>query len=836
MLPAAKPVNTPTGNSLAGYARIAVALPVRALFTYAIPTHLRANLQLGLAVAVPFGGRTVTGYVIEALPTPDLEPDKIRPIIGLRDPRPVFDRVQLRFFRWMADYYRSGLGEVIATALPSAFKARSHAVLHATEAGVDALADGVVNDRAPNTGPGDRALAEVLREIIARPGLSRRGLSRRLRDLMEPELTERALEALRRRDWVRTEQTISGGNAGTTKVVRLVVAPGQLLERIPRAGRRQREVVAALAAAGGGLDLSKMVAEWGPYTRTAVRKLIDAGVTVEEFREIRDPVTAGELPEEKAPPTLTAPQRSAVENICGPPRAWLLHGVTGAGKTEVYLRAAAQILERGRQVLVLVPEIGLTPLLTGRFRARFGDAIAVLHSGLTGAQRLREWRRIRAGEASVAVGARSALFAPFRDLGMIVVDEEHDDSYKQEDGVRYNARDLAVVRGLHAGCPVVLGSATPSMETYQNALDDRYGLIELLTRPTPRPVPEVELVDLNAVERVDGRVPLLSPVVERALRSCFDRGEKAIVLYNRRGYATYVQCTDCGGSYACPSCGVGLVLHLRQRTLTCHYCGFHRPYQRTCPACQSSNLELLGQGTEQVEKVLEDTFPDIPIGRMDADTTAVRGSHHRLLSAFRDGETRLLVGTQIVAKGHDFPDVTVAAVIGADHVLMMPDFRAAERTYALLTQLAGRAGRGEVAGRVLVQTHHTDHYVFRLLGDYRAFHAEEARQRKLLNYPPFARLVLVRIESSDREAALKAALALTRRLRQSLRGRKRPPAQVLGPVPAALPRLVGRWRFQVLLRGPRGSAFRRWFEGSDLTVSRAKGVRVVVDVDPRHLM
>jgi primosomal protein N' (replication factor Y) len=510
--------------------------------------------------------------------------------------------------------------------------------------------------------------------------------------------------------------------------------------------------------------------------------------------------------------------------------------VTGAGKTEVYLRAAAEVLKRDKQVLVLVPEIGLTPLLTGRFRARFGDAVAVLHSGLSGAQRLREWRRIRAGEARVAVGARSALFAPFADLGLLVVDEEHDGSYKQDDGVRYSARDLAVVKGLKAGCPVVLGSATPSMETYQNALDDRYGLIELLDRPTPRPVPAIEVVDLNGVDRVSGKVPLLSDEVSGALRQCFDNGGKAIVLYNRRGYATTVQCQDCGGSYACPSCGVGLVLHMRQRTLTCHYCGFHRPYERACPSCHSTNLEILGRGTERVQEALEEAFPDIPIGRMDADTTSYRGAHHKLLEEFRQGQTRLLVGTQIVAKGHDFPDVHVAVVIGADHILMMPDFRAAERTFALLVQLAGRAGRGDVAGRVLVQTHHPDHYVFKLLGDFRAFHAEESRQRRLLHYPPFTRLALLRIESSDRDGAMNAALDLARRLRESMEGMTPKPAQVLGPVPAALPRLVGRWRFQILVRGPKTVAFQRWLHKVDLSVSRRKGVRMIIDVDPRHLM
>jgi len=506
--------------------------------------------------------------------------------------------------------------------------------------------------------------------------------------------------------------------------------------------------------------------------------------------------------------------------------------VTGSGKTEVYLRCAAGILEQGKQVLVLVPEIGLTPQLTGRFRARFGERVAVLHSGLSSAQRLREWRRIRAGEAQIAVGARSALFAPFADLGLVVVDEEHDDSYKQDDGVRYSARDMAVVRASLAGCAVVLGSATPSMESYTNALENRYGLLELTTRPTAHEVPEIEQIDMRTVEAIDGKRPLIAPRLQAALEQAFQAGGKAIVLFNRRGYATFVQCNSCGGSYECPSCGVSLVLHQSQRTLSCHYCGFHRPYHHRCPHCEGE-LEVLGRGTEQVEEVLADMFPQVPVGRMDADTTRAQGAHHRLLEEFSQGKIRLLIGTQMVAKGHDFPDVHVAAVIGADHVLRMPDFRAAERTFSLLTQLAGRAGRGNVTGRVFVQTHHPQHYALQTLGDFRAFYAAELRGRDLLAYPPLSRLVLLRIEGAKKPDALQAAFDLANRLRKGVDGKR---IQVLGPAPAALPRLVGRWRFQVLVRGADKKALRHWLDTTEIGLERARGVRLAIDVDPRHLM
>ncbi len=800
------------------FVQVAVALPLRDTYTYALPEALQGVVGLGHVVLVPFGPRKVTAYVLETLAEPGLDPAKLKPIARLVDPEPAFDAAQLRFFRWMAEYYLAPLGEAIATALPATMNVRTKVVWEATEEGVEALA----TDDAQDT------QAEVLREVVARPGLTRRGLARRLRDLVEPDLTERTLDALRRRAWVRTDNVETGGRVGRVREVRLIGnLPGT-------AGKRQLQVVQALAVAGGFTDLAELVAAQGPYARTAVNRLAEMGVVELGTRELRDPVTAGVMPHERAPPTLTAAQQGAVAEILGEPRTHLLYGVTGSGKTEVYLRCAAEVLDRGQQVLILVPEIGLTPLLTGRFRARFGEAVAVLHSGLTGVQRLREWRRIRAGEAQVAVGARSALFAPFQDLGLVVVDEEHDDSYKQDDGVRYHARDMAVVRGGIAECPVVLGSATPSMASWRNALADRYGLIELLERPTPRPVPTIEIVNMRLEERGDdGRTPLLAAEVQEALKATLLRGTgKAIVLFNRRGYATYVMCPGCGGAYGCPSCGVSLVLHRKHHTLTCHTCGFHREEPRSCPACGHDRVEILGTGTERVEEALRELLPGIGIARMDADTTSWRGAHHELLERFRTGEVRVLVGTQMVAKGHDFPDVHLAVVVSADHGLRMPDFRAAERTAALLTQVAGRAGRGEVAGRVLVQTLHPDHPVLQHLGDPKAFYEEQARERRLLAYPPFTRLVLVRLEAADRVQAWRASQDLADRWRQETDGHK---VQVLGPAPAARPRLVGRWRYQIVLRGRDPRRFREWLKGQAWK-SPGKGVRIAVDVDPRNLM
>jgi len=662
---------------------------------------------------------------------------------------------------------------------------------------------------------------------------------RRLEPELEPDEAGKAIDALVRRDWAEWGEREVSELKGRVKTVELACPAAELKERAPRAGKRMRAVVEALGRDGGTVDLAALVAEQGDTVRAAVDRLAEAGVVRLGEREDRDVLVDAPALGPSEPPVLNAAQTEALRALTAPDASgpFLLYGVTGSGKTEVFLGAARHALDQGRQVLVLVPEIGLTPQLVGRFRARFGDEVAVLHSGLTGAERLAQWRRIRAGEAWVAVGARSALFAPFDRLGLVVVDEEHDDSYKQDDGVRYNARDLAVVLGLRHGCPVVLASATPSLESWYNAHTGRYGLLQLPERATPRPVPRVELVDLTAMEVPEGQPrPLLAPEVVGALRETFARGGQAIVLYNRRGYATMVECTSCGGTYECPNCGITMTLHRRAKVIACHYCGLKRPYESECPACHQPTLQELGKGTERIEETLKGLFPEVALARMDADTTAVRGAHHRILAAFRRGETQMLVGTQIVAKGHDFPGVHTAVVVSADHGFRLPDFRAAERTYALLVQVAGRAGRGTVPGRVFVQTWKPDHYVLQHLDDVPGFLATEARLRQALRYPPYTRLVLVRVDGVDRRQAVKAASDLARELRAE--ARRAEGVDVLGPAPAALARLVGRWRFQVILRGANTGVFRRFLEVNQARIEGAghRGVRVTVDVDPRHLM
>ena len=780
------------------------------------------NLEPGHVVQVPFGRQQVTGYAIRLLEQTDIK--RLKPVNRLLDPIPAFGEQQLRFFDWIAKYYLSGLGEVISTALPSNFKAKFRRVYLPTDAGIEALATGGLD-------PED-AGSITLREVVAKPGKTRGGLQRALAEEIDNDGVARCLESLIKKGFIELEERELGKRAGRLTTVTLTVEPGS----IPmEGGIRMRGVLARLAEAGGTLDLSTLVSLEGGSARDAVKRLEHKSLVVLGDREDRGGVFSAELKDHGVAPDLNADQEAAVQSIlAAKSETFLLHGVTGSGKTEVYLRATETILERDKQILVLVPEIALTPQLVGRFRSRFGDKIAVLHSGLTPADRLKEWRRIRAREATVAIGARSALFAPFEDLGLIIVDEEHDGSYKQDDGVRYHARDLAVVRSKLAGCPAVLGSATPSVETWQNAQEGRYELLTLPKRATAKTLPSVELLDMR------GRKPgnPLSAELITALREVTAAGEQAIVLYNRRGYAPVVECSGCGATYQCPSCGVGsLVLHQRQGRLRCHYCGFRRDHERSCPSC-NTELSVLGYGTERVEEALEEALPGVKVSRMDADTTKGRGAHQRILSSFRAGESQVLVGTQLVAKGHDFPGVTLAAVVGVDHVLLMPDFRSAERTYGLVTQLAGRAGRGDKAGRVILQTRQSDHFVFKHVDPdttLDAFYKEEVHQRSVLSHPPFARVVLVRLESASMDAARALGEDMATRLRRTADGER---IQIFGPTLAPLSRLVGRWRYQLILRGRDVPRFRSWLSQaqSELFERPQRGVKVSIDVDPRNLL
>lgn len=535
---------------------------------------------------------------------------------------------------------------------------------------------------------------------------------------------------------------------------------------------------------------------------------------------------------------LTADQSRALDSVCNARGFYpmLLHGVTGSGKTEIYMRAAEHFLERGKTSLILVPEIGLTPQLTDRFAARFPGKIAILHSALTKRQRIDEWLRIRAGETPIVIGTRSAVFAPLQNLGMIVVDEEHETSYKQEDVPRYHARDTAVMRAKLSNAAVILGSATPSMESFHNSQRAKYLRIPLTTRVEDRELPDVQIVNMREEYAAQGKQVVLSQRLLQALFTRLERQEQTMILLNRRGFAAFLLCRKCGFTFQCNSCSVALTYHRSIDKLLCHYCGLARRPPSRCPECDSEYIHYVGEGTERLEAEVRQLFPEARIGRLDRDTMRHIRDYERVLGGFRKGEIDVLVGTQMIAKGHDFPRVTLVGVIGADAPLALPDFRAAERTFQLLTQVAGRSGRGDQPGEVVIQSYFPDHYTFQLAVKQRFedFYGQESRYRRAMFYPPFASLAGIMV--TDRDPARAAGLA--RQIAEFLDSQRSNAIRILGPAPAPLERIKRVHRHQLLIKSSSRSTLHGILDRLQAYIEEKKigATRVIIDVDPVSLL
>ncbi|HYQ81098.1 MAG TPA: primosomal protein N' [Anaeromyxobacteraceae bacterium] len=597
--------------------------------------------------------------------------------------------------------------------------------------------------------------------------------------------------------------------------------------------RAQRAVLEYLLARGR-IPVEELKAAF-PRGRAALAALSRRGLA---RLETETPLPSGGLLPAGEPPLSLTPAQgealSAISGAFGRFETFLLHGVTGSGKTEVYLQAIARARAAGRGALVLVPEIALTPQLAGRFRARFGDSVALMHSGLSDPERHAEWLRLRRGEAAICVGVRSAIFAPVQDLAILVVDEEHDQSFKQEDGPTYHARDLAVVRARMESAVCVLGSATPSLETLENARRGRYQLLTLPTRIDDRPLPEVRLVDLSRFRRGGPLPGLLSPPLSAALSEALAARQQAILFLNRRGFQTLVTCLDCGREARCPACAVALTFHARRGVLLCHYCGRSEPMARACPECGGERAGV-GVGTEQVQAAVEQAFPAARVARLDRDAVSRADEAATVLARFARREVDVLVGTQMVTKGHDFPGVTLVGVVLADTAMALPDFRAAERTFQLLTQVAGRAGRGEEGGRVLVQTWNprTPAIACAVGHDYAGFSEIELDRRRALGYPPFTRMLAVRVEALDAHAARSCAEALAEAARPALS----PQLSLLGPAPAAIERIRGRTRWHLLFKAADPALLRKAHQAL-LPVARRPpgGAQVRFDVDPYAML
>ena len=781
---------------------VALPLPLLTPFSYRVPAGLTLP-ERGARVEVTFARRRVIGVALgpgEAPPRGELAD-----VTQIIDEAPLIAPLLIELALWVADHYLAPPGECLRLAMPPQGVRSSRAVARLLQAGAQAV--------------------EPVVALLAHGPLPVSTLAKRLgRD------PSAALDRLRRAGVVALEQELRTSTFRAVKIVRLRDAA------TASRGPAQAELVRRLAAAGGELTLAELVRD-RPSLRSAVAALSTAGIVeVEERRAERVPL--GMEGDAAGRPVPLAAQRDAVHSIVAELEArrfasFLLHGITGSGKTEVYFLAIEQALAADRSALVLVPEIALTPFLVRAAQARFGESVAVLHSELSAGERHDQWWRVREGLARIVIGARSAVFAPLENLGLIVVDEEHEASYKQDEAPRYQARDVAVMRARIEGAVAVLGSATPSIESYQNARQGKYTLLSLPERAGPQGLPEIEVVDRREALRA-GQDPILSGPLLTALEQRLARGEQALLLLNRRGYAQCLLCRECGNQAVCPNCSVSLTVHERGRLVECHYCGHERETPQSCSGCGGEYLRLTGLGTERVIERLQEALPCARVARLDRDLTRKRGAIARVLRAFESHEVDVLVGTQMIAKGHDFPNVTLVGVVDADVGLGLPDFRSAERTFQLLTQVAGRAGRGSVKGAVVLQSHLPDHYalIHACEQDYAAYFEHEAEYRRTMGYPPFAALVNIVVRSGDAQRAIAESRAIAADLRAAAGGRYR----VLGPAAAPLARLHSEFRQQILLKGQRGAM--RSSVRAALT-QRYGAVRwpgVSVDVDPASVM
>ncbi len=789
------------------FVEVAVPVPLAQAFTYALPARL-AGVVAGSRVMVPFGARRVLGVVLalRALPPPGVQPKEV---LDLVDGEPVVPEELLSFLVELAGYYLAPIGAVLQLALPALGRADA-----------DRL--------APLLGAGDPGavgkLVRWLRPTLAAPGPD--GGGPRPRAVSPP-----------------SGALATAAPSGDDAIAAEAPDPEASSRRLDPSLTPARAKVLAFVRAHGELTqaaLLRAMPSAGPH----LRRLIDDGLIDVQIRERpRDPFFREAVA--RAPsPAPTAEQALALDAITAAldahdRRAFLLYGVTGSGKTEVYLRAISRALELGRGAMVLVPEIALTPQLVARYRERFGDEVAVMHSALSPLDRRAMWRSLREGRVKTVIGARSALFAPVAGLGLVIVDEEHEPSFKQEDGVRYHARDMALLRAHRAGAVCILGSATPSLEAHELGRTGTLTVLRLRERANEAALlPTVDIVDLRATRAGPSGDPRLSVPLHRMLDGVLAKREQAILFLNRRGFAPAILCKACGHIAQCPRCAVALTFHRRhQGIMVCHHCDHEEPFRGRCARCQGEELELGGIGTERLEETVAGAFPGARIGRLDRDTGG-GAKAEAVLARLRSGETDVLIGTQMVAKGHDVPNVTLVGVIDADGALSMPDFRAAERTFQLLVQVAGRAGRGERPGTVVLQTRNPEHPAIRLSKrhDTDAFVEIERAARAELGYPPFVRLCLVRVDGEDEGVTRRAALELARRVEAS-----GPVGAgdvgVLGPAPAPIAKLKNRHRFHLLLKSKRRPALR----AVALAVLAARrdlprGVRVAVDMDPVSML
>ncbi|HEY7825668.1 MAG TPA: primosomal protein N' [Candidatus Acidoferrales bacterium] len=807
------------------YCQIALPVPLRSTFTYAVPEAMHQEDLIGRRVVVPFRNRPMVGVILEVTSRAPAGVKRVKEIASLLDPISALTPQLIELGNWISRYYLAPVGETFRSILPPEIELRQDREYRLTEAGRAYLLELEAAEEKTDTESAEYSLLKFVSDReegvnSARVARFRGG--------------ESLAEALVRRECLSAREVLRSRKTRQQKIVAWNPANEQALEN--SAEEKIREV---LTATRGPLPLKLLAAQVKATPATLARLEKRGHLLIWE-----EPLTSEEdaWDTDFTPPAnvLNPEQNLALQEIwrwllAGKFEAALLHGVTGSGKTEVYLGAIEAALSRGKTALVLVPEIALT-LWVGRLvRARFGAGVAVLHSALPEIERAREWWRVRRGEARVVVGTRSAVFAPLEKLGLIIVDEEQESSYKQEESPRYQGRDTAVFRARLSGAVALLGSATPSLETFHNARSGKYHLLELTSRVANRPLAEVRIVDLREEFRRHHRSTPVSETLRAAIALRLEEGTQAMVLINRRGYSWSLLCRGCGAMVQCRNCSIALTYHKNRQSLECHYCGYSIRPPKECPKCRSEHMYFVGDGAERVEEYLRQEFPRARIERLDRDTVRTKKAFQQVLGAFAAGRIDVLVGTQMVAKGHDFQRVTLVGVAAADLALGRPDFRAAERAFQLLTQVAGRAGRGELSGEVLVETYYPEHYAIELAArqDYISFYEKEAHFRKMLHYPPFAALANVLVRDRKIENAIRWSRALAGYFAPfEERGVK-----ILGPAAAPLARLRQEYRFQFVLKASQRAELSRALSGclEFCTTREIPENAILVDVDPTSL-
>lgn len=746
-------------------------------FDYLIPERLVSVIQPGIRVVVPFGPRTIQGYVMEVTTQPDsqLDMSKLKSIIEVKDIKPELTPELIALSEWMSTTHVIKRISMLEVMLPSAIKAKykkAFMLKDDTEVTADIL------KRFDKNGFYYYKDAQKNNDIASLMSLLQAGIIEE-KTILSQNVTKKTKRAVR---------IIDGFN------------PDEVLAKLEKI-IKQYDLYAFLSEEQHKTIFLSDIEDMG-FSKSSLDGLVKKGY-VEKYDAIveRDPFKDRVFEQESKRQLTTDQQRAYAainEKIINQEQAtFLLHGVTGSGKTEVYLQTIEDVLNQGKQAMMLVPEIALTPQMVLRFKRRFGDDVAVLHSGLSNGERYDEWQKIRDGRAQVSVGARSSVFAPFKNLGLIIIDEEHESTYKQEDYPRYHAREIAQWRSEYHHCPVILGSATPCLESYARAEKGVYQLLSLPNRVNQQALPDIDIVDMRT-ELSEGNRSMFSKDLREAIQLRLDRQEQVVLFLNRRGYASFMLCRDCGYVPQCPNCDISLTYHKTTDLLKCHYCAYQETPPNQCPNCESEHIRQVGTGTQKVEELLQQEFEGARIIRMDVDTTSKKGAHEKLLTEFEKGNGDILLGTQMIAKGLDYPNITLVGVLNADTMLNLPDFRASERTYQLLTQVAGRAGRHEKAGQVIIQTYNPEHYSILDVqkNDYLTFYRQEMEYRKLGKYPPYYYLINFTISHKEMKKVMEASQHVHKILLQHLTEK----ALVLGPSPAALARINNEFRFQILVK------------------------------------